>query len=361
MNLENFSEFIKEPSHLYRINYQELKGMVLQYPNSINLRILLLLKSKMENHPDLEKNLREASVYAIDRSRIYELLKNPDLELKVPSNINLAPEGLEINLPVENVENQEAPIIEQKAAPEPENKYQWLDDAVENMESIAPVEVPKKVEEDSKKEENEKNKAPLLAMDGVFEKYLAHVSKLFSGIIPDEVIEGKLAVAEENPSAEGSEDMQRQPEQMKNLQKLLKHKGNSQEQVNPSKEEDEEELKIPFSPKPLPKERFESWIDQRKNFEIEFDALEQYVFDAVEEEESEDDDSVEENEKKSDAVSLAKRSLKLKSGIVSETLAELLVKQENYAQAIEMYEQLILKYPEKSAFFALQIENLKNS
>ena len=44
---------------------------------------------------------------------------------------------------------------------------------------------------------------------------------------------------------------------------------------------------------------------------------------------------------------------------VSDTLAQLLVKQGHIADAIEMYEKLILKYPQKSSFFAAQISKLK--
>ncbi len=48
------------------------------------------------------------------------------------------------------------------------------------------------------------------------------------------------------------------------------------------------------------------------------------------------------------------------SDVASETLAELLTHQHQNEKAIEVYERLALLFPEKSDFFAEQIESLKN-
>ena len=57
---------------------------------------------------------------------------------------------------------------------------------------------------------------------------------------------------------------------------------------------------------------------------------------------------------------IASKSIKSQSRVASETLAQILEKQGLTDQAIKMYEQLILTFPEKNAYFAAKIENLKN-
>jgi len=60
------------------------------------------------------------------------------------------------------------------------------------------------------------------------------------------------------------------------------------------------------------------------------------------------------------AQKLAERSVSENKDVISETLARLLVKQGYKEKAIVMYERLCLAFPEKSAFFAAEIEKLKN-
>ncbi len=58
---------------------------------------------------------------------------------------------------------------------------------------------------------------------------------------------------------------------------------------------------------------------------------------------------------------MAEQSVETKADIASESLAALLARQGHIQSAIHMYERLCLLFPQKSAYFAAQIENLKKT
>ncbi|MDX2191420.1 MAG: tetratricopeptide repeat protein [Bacteroidota bacterium] len=58
-------------------------------------------------------------------------------------------------------------------------------------------------------------------------------------------------------------------------------------------------------------------------------------------------------------IDLSQKSTVEDEELVSETLANILLKQEKYKKAIEIFEKLMLKYPDKSAYFAAQIQQTR--
>ncbi len=60
------------------------------------------------------------------------------------------------------------------------------------------------------------------------------------------------------------------------------------------------------------------------------------------------------------ALDLYEKSVATEGFKATETYARILAKQGKNEKAINIYEQLILKYPQKSSYFANLIENLRN-
>ena len=62
-----------------------------------------------------------------------------------------------------------------------------------------------------------------------------------------------------------------------------------------------------------------------------------------------------------ESTDLAARSSKLQDNLVTENLAEIMLRQGKVDKATDLYQKLMLKYPEKKAYFAQKIEQLKNN
>ncbi|MCM0042658.1 MAG: hypothetical protein NBV61_07815 [Algoriphagus sp.] len=69
--------------------------------------------------------------------------------------------------------------------------------------------------------------------------------------------------------------------------------------------------------------------------------------------------TIKEIEANQNTENLADASTSLNDGLMSETFAKILLQQSKKAQAIEIYEKLALKFPEKRAYFADLIEKSK--
>jgi hypothetical protein len=70
--------------------------------------------------------------------------------------------------------------------------------------------------------------------------------------------------------------------------------------------------------------------------------------------------TIKENQDSTNLTDLSKNSTTFNDKIVSESFARLLVKQNNKQQAVEIYRKLILKFPDKSAYFAALIKELED-
>jgi len=345
MNLENFHEFLKEPANLHRVSYQELKSLVASYPYSTNLRILLLLKSKLDKHPELSRNLSLAATYTSDRSLLYKIMHDPTLAILAQEVIEQE-DVLEL-MDLEKVEaimSKEQPVEAAKELVLPsinEDLPSWTSDIFEDTAPIVGA------------------SATVISMDN-----------FLNAAAQENEIESFADTAADNEEQEISNRMilNFSVDNFVSFSSAMDafeyNKGQELEIVPVVKKTYSYERDL----KPLPKDSFASWLSQFEkdlNRELEVPDINKNIEEVgnhkvVQLVNKEPETPKEKPKKAPSAKKVAERSLHLSNSIVSETLASLLVKQERYDKARDMYQKLSLKYPEKSHIFAAEIEKLKN-
>ncbi len=101
---------------------------------------------------------------------------------------------------------------------------------------------------------------------------------------------------------------------------------------------------------PIVREEAEKQINVSSELEKKFDLIEKFIELNPKIPQAKDTTSM--------PINIAK-SNETPSSIMTETLAQIYLEQKKYTKAIQAYEILILKYPEKSSFFADRIKNIK--
>lgn len=131
----------------------------------------------------------------------------------------------------------------------------------------------------------------------------------------------------------------------------------------------EEELEIgkPLNFENSEKHSFSEWLQLTQFAPI--DRTDEKEVNEIDEEKSKKFDLIDKFIETNPKISPAKEILSIPSNIaksteepthlMTETLAKIYLEQKKYQRAIQAYEILILKYPEKSSFFADRIENIK--
>ena len=329
MNAGSFLKYINTPSLLHQLPYEELKTMVLQYPFSANLHMLLLLKSKQENHKDYEKNLAMAASHSINRSYLYKLLHNLELMELDSGQLLKEDEILELKdlASLEKNLEKEWVLLEEEETPIGDN-INGLGDHRE-MEKAEEIEVS-----DGEQVSSDEVKHPEASVDpekelpseGIEDELLSTMNAL-NALIED-------VIAHE----EHAEDIsQEEILEISSLTEVIKH-------YLPEQEEENKETTL------------DETGGQEHVLEEESETA------PPTETHSPQETSIPRKERtgKQKVSEIASKSIKSQSRVASETLAQILEKQGLTDQAIKMYEQLILTFPEKNAYFAAKIENLKN-
>jgi hypothetical protein len=350
MNEENFTDYLKKVSNLYKISYEELKTLVHQYPYCQNLHQLLVEKSKLEEHEHYEQNLARASTYTNDRPHLFRKLQRIQELEKAEESVLAHDEYLELP----NLKELGTPLPALPTdADEPAKPPLALNFAEEPAPADSGTEIPdfprQEEEEDSytaadkhPTEQGPTETPRIVEQAPPSVNARTDASELSTWKLDTEIIRAiATALRVVDTTIFRPKTLGQKPFSLLNGQQQF-----GKEDAKPSG--------------PRPKASFPSWVQQFQPNHVKLQLGE-----LMEAKKMEDKKKDRKNKKnghgKGGAVveQVIQQSIMENPDLASETLAELLVAQMQYEKAISVYERLILKFPEKSSFFAEKISNLK--
>lgn len=338
MNAESFANLLKEYSNLYQLPMEELRTMVMQYPYCHNLQVLLQEKAELDQHPDREKTLAKAATYAIDRKQLYKrlkLMREKKAEPKAEASYHLGEDFLElkdltsVQADLEKIAlgTYEDPSTTQTMAIEPEPPS-----SIDSPASTEPgLNSSWNGSWDGANDDLDEDIS--LEIDSL-DFTLNPISNPAPSVASDIAVELKAPLDDVSDSSTPPPILEPEP------------------------------LTPPPTPAysrpiiPTPKKSFSSWSNAAQSAYLQNSIQQLLKEEHLDSKKNKHIDSV---DSKNEVSKKAWQSIVDGDSMASETWAQLLLAQKQYHKAIEVYERLMLLIPEKSSFFAAQIESIKNS
>lgn len=303
MTADHLIKYLQHPEQLQRVSYQELKTLALEYPYCAHVHQLLLYKSRIAEQKDYPAILSRTAAHSIDRA----FLRGQILRIDAAGQTAYAPASEE--------------VFELKPLSELEARLAGMREAITPAVGVqAPLTAP------------EKRTEPLPSTENL------------SPDMPANEVDHQDALPDASPAL--------QPDASPTLPAESRSDG------EPEPVDSDE---IP-APEPMGKSGFRSWKRLHTLTVLPLPtppAAAKTPLAKPEEKQPETPGTADYS--LPDLRGMAERSVEEKEAVASETLAALLARQGHTGKAIEMYERLCLIFPEKSAYFARQIQILKNN
>lgn len=298
---------------LAQFSTAELENIIEEFPYFQQAHVLLAKKYQQENHPKFDEQLQLAALYTQDREFLFSIFHET------------------VAVPFKNVP---APIIEKAEEPKQETKEE------EEVKILSPLPEEEAVLE-------EKPVGEVRVEDYLAEEMYEEIPPLLAELPEEEiVVQQKETLPEEKVSREEKEiflvtENHTYEEWLRAFSKPEVVKQEIQpEVIAPETEKLDKELdQLILSNLPM-----EEFIEEETHYSK---GLEQFI-----EEQKEKHKPLE--------VKKAVSENELDPRLVTETIAKIYEMQKKYLKAIQAYEILALKYPEKNDFFAARINYLKN-
>lgn len=349
MNAESFAAVLKEYAHLYQLPMEELRTMVMQYPYCHNLQVLLQEKAELDQHPDREKTLAKAATYAIDRKQLFK-------RLKLMREKRAEPKAEAYHLGEDFLELKDLTAVQADLEKIALGTYE--DPSASQTMAIEPEPPSSEIPVASEPSLNSSWNGSWEGASGddLDEDLSLQIDSLDFTLHP---------IANPNGSVESSIDQNTPLPDQPSTSTTLPESTPDTPTPTPTLSHPHPIFPTPTpshpNPNPIfptPKKSFNSWSKSAQNAYLQ-SSIQQLLQDEYHD--SPKNKHLDSVDSKNEVNKKAWKSIVDGDSMASETWAQLLVAQKQYHKAIEVYERLMLLIPEKSSFFAAQIESIKNS
>lgn len=335
MNREQFIGFMEHPSQLKGDSLILLESLLKEFPYCQTAQMLYLKNLHNQKSIHYNNQLKIAAAYAGDRKNLYQLILQPDLTSKI-NQLEVEIAETETKKPEIKVQGSEVSIS--KSVPNKAGVPATGNHQPEAIKEKPGIPIPKQ------EIITETEPSDAIAEKTAENKFQGHIKELeqeilkeaISAAIQSEVAhplkaEKLLAEKDGQPFAIIKEEIK---EQNTDWGKEGKHSFSEWLKLMDRNKPSNEETVINHKEK----EKLNDLVNRFINEDPKIRPSKTDFFSPV---------------------NMARLSVVEDGNFVTETLANVYAKQGNYTKAIKAYENLILKYPEKSAYFAAQIYSLK--
>lgn len=322
---------IKSPGLLQNININELKKLVDQFPFYQTAHILLLKSLKDQNSDEFENQLAKSSIYISDRDILFRFLQMDFVESVVlkenqEKEQNVIPDRKVLKGPVTNPNILKNRNVKRKINDSFEGMGENISETISSQLEFSVVKNDDKLEYPSEIyfiEEERNGKNNILTID-------ADPSKI-------NLSNKKKDILFIDEDKEQNNDSDSEPDSNDESFELI--------EIEKSDSEEKQEMSKQGSHFDISKYADEDVLAEGNDLISSFIKKKPQIKPVDSEVKNED---------------ISTESVEEDSELLSETLIKVYVKQGLFDKAIQSYEKLSLKYPEKNVYFASQIEILQD-
>ncbi|MDR0224350.1 MAG: hypothetical protein LBI32_04750 [Myroides odoratus] len=320
MNIATLHTYLADPTQVQHSDIQELKQLLEQYPYVQAIRSLYLKALYSNESTSYNQELKKTAAYTLDRDILFSFIVSDDFTAYTPLSIDIADE----------IEEEIEPEVKEKDK-DPEQNISTL---LQNISKVAyeiVQESPSLVDDGEKEIEEVTVQSESIS---IVEPLVQEEQKTVS---PVEELEDKLEIGKPLAFEAGEKYSFQEWLKLSKQQPIVRELDTKNKEIQAEKEEKEEII-----------------MEDEKNFQKSLEKKQAMIDKFIE-----TNPKIIPTKKVTASPINVELSVQENTSLMTETLAKIYLEQKKYQKAIQAYEILILKYPEKSSFFANQILDIK--